>query len=92
MKSIQTSKVKMYNGVEMPWLGLGVHRAGAGSEVLAAIKCALQTGYRSIDTATYYQNEHCVGKAIVESGIPREEIFLTTKVWKNYKPVTSIYT
>jgi len=67
----------------MPWLGLGVHRAGAGTEVMAAIKCALQTSYRSIDTATYYQNEHCVGKAIIESGIPREDIFLTTKVWNS---------
>jgi len=72
---------KLYNGVGMPWLGLGVHRAGAGSEVVAAIQCALQAGYRSIDTATYYQNEHSVGKAVVESGIPREDIFLTTKVW-----------
>jgi len=67
----------------MPWLGLGVHRAGSGSEVLAAIKCALQAGYRSIDTATYYQNEHRVGEAIHESGIQREEIFLTTKVWNS---------
>jgi len=74
---------KLYNGVEMPWLGLGVHRAGAGSEVVAAIQCALQAGYRSIDTATYYQNEHSVGKAVLESGIPREEIFLTTKVWNS---------
>lgn len=74
---------KLYNGIEMPWLGLGVHRAGAGSEVVAAIQCALQAGYRSIDTATYYQNEHSVGKAVLESGIPREEIFLTTKVWNS---------
>ena len=65
----------------MPWLGLGVHRAGSGDEVVNAMKCALQSGYRSIDTATYYQNEHRVGQAVAESGIPREEIFLTTKVW-----------
>lgn len=83
MTSTQNSSVKLYNGVEMPWLGLGVHRAGSGSEVLAAIKCALQSGYRSIDTATYYQNEHSVGNAILESGIPREKIFLTTKVWNS---------
>lgn len=81
MASIKTSKVKLYNDVEMPWVGLGVHRAGSGSEVEVAINCALQAGYRSIDTATYYQNEHSVGKVILESGIPREEIFLTTKVW-----------
>ena len=83
MSSIHPSKVKLVNGIEMPWLGLGVHRAGSGSEVLAAIKCALQAGYRSIDTATYYQNEHRVGEAIHESGIQREEIFLTTKVWNS---------
>jgi len=74
---------KLYNGVEMPWLGLGVHRAGAGSEAVAAIQCALQAGYRSIDTATYYQNEHRVGEAIAGSDIPREDIFLTTKVWNS---------
>jgi len=85
MTSVQNSRVKLYNGVEMPWLGLGVHRAGSGSEVIAAIQCALQAGYRSIDTATYYQNEHSVGNAILESGISREEIFLTTKVWNNHQ-------
>ena len=78
---MEVSKVRLHNGIEMPWLGLGVHRAGAGSEVLAAIQCALHAGYRSIDTATYYQNEYSVGKAVLESGVPREEIFLTTKVW-----------
>lgn len=77
------SKTRLYNGIEMPWLGLGVHRAGAGSEVVAAIKCALQAGYRSIDTATYYQNEHRVGEVIIKSSIPRDEIFLTTKVWNS---------
>ena len=85
MTSVQNSRVKLYNGVEMPWLGLGVHRAGSGSEVIAAIQCALQAGYRSIDTATYYQNEHSVGNAILESGISREEIFLTTKVWNSHQ-------
>ena len=81
MTSIQDSKVKLYNGVEMPWVGLGVHRAGSGDDVINAMKCALQAGYRSIDTATYYQNEHRVGQVVAESGIPREEIFLTSKVW-----------
>ncbi len=81
MADIKIPITKLYNGVGMPWLGLGVHRAGAGSEVVAAIQCALQAGYRSIDTATYYQNEHRVGEAIADSGIPREDIFLTTKVW-----------
>lgn len=83
MLPIQTSKVKLYNGYEMPRLGLGVHRAKAGEEVETAIKCALKTGYRSIDTATYYQNEQSVGKAIIESDVPREEVFLTTKIWNS---------
>ena len=81
MADIKIPITKLYNGVGMPWLGLGVHRAGVGSEVVSAIQCALQAGYRSIDTATYYQNEHGVGKAVVESGIPRDDIFLTSKVW-----------
>ena len=65
----------------MPWVGLGVHRAGSGDEVVNAMKCALQAGYRSIDTATYYQNEHRVGQVVAGCGVPREEIFLTSKVW-----------
>jgi diketogulonate reductase-like aldo/keto reductase len=81
MSTIQTSQVRLYNGVEMPWLGLGVHRAKPGIEVENAIKSALEAGYRSIDTATFYQNEQSVGKAILESGIPREKIFITSKVW-----------
>jgi len=83
MADTKIPTAKLYNGLEMPWLGLGVHRAGSGTEVVAAIQCALQAGYRSIDTATYYQNEHSVGNAVLESGIPREEIFLTTKVWNS---------
>jgi methylglyoxal/glyoxal reductase len=75
------STANLYNGVEMPWMGIGVHRAGAGQEVVDAIKCALQTGYRSIDTAAFYQNEHRVGQAVAESSVPREEIFITSKVW-----------
>jgi diketogulonate reductase-like aldo/keto reductase len=83
MNSIQTSKVKLNNGVEMPWLGLGVFQSKEGPEVETAVKCALETGYRSIDTAAMYQNERGVGKAILESGVPREEIFLTTKIWNS---------
>jgi len=83
MTSIQTSKVKLINGVEMPWLGLGVFRSKEGKEVETAVKCALATGYRSIDTAAAYQNERGVAKAIKESGVPREEIFLTTKIWNS---------
>jgi diketogulonate reductase-like aldo/keto reductase len=67
----------------MPWLGFGVFRFKDSQEVVQAVKYALETGYRSFDTATVYKNERDVGKAIQESGIPREDIFLTTKVWND---------
>lgn len=76
-----SSKTTLNNGVKMPWLGLGVFRSEEGTEVEQAVKTALSHGYRSIDTAAIYQNEKGVGKAIKESGIAREEIFLTSKVW-----------
>ena len=69
------------NGLKMPWLGFGVFKMSDGQEVEQAVRHALEVGYRSIDTAAAYRNEAGVGKAIRESGIPREEIFLTTKLW-----------
>lgn len=78
-----SSRVKLNNGVEMPWLGLGVFRSEEGTEVENAVLAALSNGYRSIDTAAIYHNEKGVGKAIKASGIQREEIFLTTKVWNS---------
>ncbi|MFA5587231.1 MAG: aldo/keto reductase [Mariniphaga sp.] len=75
------SKVKLNNGVEMPWFGLGVFRAKDGQEVENAVLTALKHGYRSIDTAAVYDNEKGVGNAVIESGVSREEIFLTSKVW-----------
>lgn len=74
-------KLKLHNGTNMPQFGLGVYRVEDGQEVVNTIKTALQLGYRMIDTAAFYQNEEGVGQAIRESGIPREEIFVTTKVW-----------
>ena len=67
----------------MPWLGLGVFRASDGDEVKNAVIAALNHGYRSIDTAEIYENEHGVGEGIRESGIARDKIFLTSKVWNN---------
>jgi diketogulonate reductase-like aldo/keto reductase len=64
----------------MPWFGLGVWKVEEGHEVKEAVKAAIKAGYRSIDTAAGYGNEEGVGKAIKESGIPREELFITTKV------------
>ncbi|RKQ35895.1 aldo/keto reductase [Oceanobacillus halophilus] len=72
--------VTLNNGVKMPGFGLGVYKASM-EETVHSVKTALQHGYRHIDTASYYQNEEGVGKAIKESGIPREEIFVTSKVW-----------
>ncbi len=69
------------NGVEIPLLGLGVFRAENGRETERAVLWALEAGYRHIDTAAAYGNEESVGRAIRDSGIPRSEIFLTTKLW-----------
>ncbi|WP_142505802.1 aldo/keto reductase [Melghirimyces algeriensis] len=67
----------------MPWFGLGVYKAENGDEVVQAVQTALRVGYRLIDTASFYGNEEGVGKAIRDSGIPREEVFVTTKVWND---------
>jgi len=72
--------VTLNNGVKMPQLGYGVFKVPE-EEVYEAVLTALKAGYRSIDTAMVYQNEAGVGRAIRDSGIPRDEIFLTTKVW-----------
>jgi methylglyoxal/glyoxal reductase len=77
------ARTTLNNGTAMPWLGLGVFKLENGGEVESAIRHALDIGYRSIDTATVYKNEAGVGKALRESGIPREEIFLTTKLWNS---------
>ncbi|MEW8970587.1 aldo/keto reductase [Mesobacillus jeotgali] len=71
----------LHNGVKMPWFGLGVFKVQEGSEVVESVKAALGNGYKSIDTAAVYKNEEGVGQAIKEAGIPREELFITTKVW-----------
>ncbi|MAZ28807.1 MAG: aldo/keto reductase [Cytophagaceae bacterium] len=85
MKKISdiNGKWKLHNGVEMPYLGLGVYKADDGKEVINAINWALDAGYRHIDTAAFYDNEEGVGKAINKSSIPRGEIFVTSKVWND---------
>lgn len=75
------SKVKLNNGIEMPIIGLGTYKAPEGEEVVNEVTWALNAGYRLIDTAKVYKNEEGVGRAINGSNIPREEIFLTTKLW-----------
>ncbi|MEH7444806.1 aldo/keto reductase [Bacillus sp. JJ1122] len=71
----------LHNGVKMPWFGLGVFKVKEGSEVVDSVMAAIKNGYKSIDTAAVYQNEEGVGQAIKEAGVPREELFVTTKVW-----------
>ncbi|WP_042222179.1 aldo/keto reductase [Oceanobacillus manasiensis] len=75
--------VTLNNGVKMPGFGLGVYKVEDGKTVVEAVEAALQHGYRSIDTASYYENEEGVGQAIRDSGIPREDIFVTSKVWND---------
>jgi diketogulonate reductase-like aldo/keto reductase len=75
------AKVKLNNGVEMPVFGLGTYQTGGGKETREAVLWALEAGYRHIDTAAMYGNEEDVGEAVQKSGIPREEIFVTTKLW-----------
>lgn len=73
-------QVTLYNGVKMPIIGYGVYQVSK-EECERCVMDALAVGYRSIDTAQSYFNEEQVGSAIVKSGVPREDIFLTTKVW-----------
>lgn len=81
-KSLQDT-VTLNNGVKMPIMGLGVFKVEDGNVVTEAVKAALKNGYRSIDTASFYDNEAGVGKGIKESGVPREDLFITTKVWNS---------
>jgi 2,5-diketo-D-gluconate reductase A len=74
-------KVILNNGVEMPILGFGVFQIHDESECEQAVYDAIMTGYRLIDTAASYLNEEAVGRAIKRSGVPREELFITTKLW-----------
>ena len=75
------SKIKLNNNTEMPMLGLGTWQTKAGKTAYDSVSFALRAGYRHIDTAKYYGNEESVGKAIRDSGIPRAEIWVTTKLW-----------
>lgn len=86
--SLRTTKkaarkgVQLSSGHMMPTIGLGVYKASSGGETYRAVLSALQLGYRLIDTAQVYGNEADVGAAVRDSGIPREEVFVTSKVWR----------
>jgi diketogulonate reductase-like aldo/keto reductase len=75
-----TSTYRLSNGVEIPCVGFGTWQAEDGDQAYDAVKAALAAGYRHIDTAAAYGNEESVGKAVRDSGIPREEIFITSKL------------
>ena len=75
------SRITLHDGNSMPLFGLGVWAAQSGQETYDAVLYALKTGYRHIDTAEMYGNEKDVGKAVVDSGINRAEVFVTTKLW-----------
>ena len=87
MKNNLQATTTLYNGVKMPWFGLGVFKVEEGPELTNAVKFAIKQGYRSIDTAAIYGNEEGVGQAIREAiheyGITREELFITSKVWNS---------
>jgi 2,5-diketo-D-gluconate reductase A len=80
MTTVQVPSIPLNNGVEMPLLGFGVYQIPA-DQTEQAVTDALASGYRLLDTAEAYQNEEAVGRAVAQSGIAREEIFVTTKVW-----------
>lgn len=73
--------VTLRGGVEMPRLGLGTYKSAEGGDVEGAVRVALEAGYRLIDTASLYANEEGIGRAVAGSGVPREQLFITSKVW-----------
>jgi 2,5-diketo-D-gluconate reductase A len=73
--------ITLNNGVRMPLLGFGVFQIEDAGECERSVSDALEVGYRLIDTAASYGNEEAVGNAIRRSGVPREELFVTTKLW-----------
>ncbi|MEE9166573.1 MAG: aldo/keto reductase [Candidatus Neomarinimicrobiota bacterium] len=78
-----TAKLTLNNGIQVPIFGLGTYQAGRSRKTREAVLEALRTGYRLIDTARMYGNEKEVGEALRQSDIPREEVFITTKLWNS---------
>ena len=77
------STAKLNNGIQIPRLGLGVYQIPPGNSTVKAVKYALEIGYKHFDTAMIYGNESDVGKALKDSNVKREDIFITTKVWNS---------
>ncbi len=78
-----TSTRKLNSGTEIPVLGLGVFQTPLGRATQEAVKYALKVGYRHLDTASLYGNEEDVGRGVRDSGVPREQVFITTKLWNS---------
>jgi len=78
-----TDTIELANGVTMPRLGLGTYKSAEGGDAERSVTAALEFGYRSIDTASLYGNEAGIGAAIAASGVPRSELFLTSKMWND---------
>lgn len=81
--SVTTATKQLNTGAPIPQVGLGVWQSGRGEETQGAVRAALKHGYRHVDTARIYGNEADVGKAIAASGVPREQVFVTTKLWND---------
>lgn len=77
------STVRLANGVEMPLLGLGTYKTTDSVEIEKSVGAALEIGYRAIDTASLYDNEEGIGRAIAASGVERSDLFLASKVWND---------
>ena len=78
------STISLNDGAAMPRFGLGTYQAPEGEATRNAVRWALEAGYRHVDTAAAYGNEEDVGAAIRDSGIPREEVWVTTKLWHRH--------
>ncbi|MFL5319743.1 MAG: aldo/keto reductase, partial [Myxococcaceae bacterium] len=83
MTEPRTDSLTLNDGNKMPLLGLGVWQVAPGDEAEKSVRWALELGYRHIDTAQAYRNEESVGRALKDSGVPRSEVFITTKFYPN---------
>ncbi|MGO4544565.1 aldo/keto reductase [Paenibacillus sp. 2TAB23] len=92
MSQARTESTILSNGVKMPWLGLGVWKVKDDGEAERSVASAIEAGYRSIDTAAAYNNETGVGAGIRNSGIARDDIFVTTKIWNAHQGYESTLT
>ncbi len=81
--SVTTTRIALTTGVQLPQVGLGVYQSPQGAVTRNAVAAALELGYRHVDTARIYGNEADVGAAIKASGVPRDHVFVTTKLWND---------